>query len=366
MSDNTRNFYGRSPGLVEERYMASVFGAFRAAVEEHLPVAVVNDWNLNEADLARYKVLILPNTACLDARQIEAVDRFVRDGGGLVASLDTSLFDEFGTPRDNFALAEVLGVDYRDIPDASEPSKGAIDENFAKSIGPDYWEKRKNVFDFRQDPGSFLNQGWMKTYVGDEPVTFKGAAVRVAARDGSSILGSLRVKSVAGAPTMPGAVTRSHGKVRVVYLASGFDSAYYLYPYQRLVLKHAIAWAASAPPPIAVEAPMCVHTTLMRQAGADGERLIVHLFSDLNTTAHHALPVDEVPLREEVVPIRDIRIRLAPNYRFRRVQLEPEGWDLEVEKTPEGTVVVVPRLDVHAMVVGELLNNPVAGVPGTR
>ena len=36
MSDNTRNFYGRDrPDRVEERYMADVFGTFRAAVEEH-------------------------------------------------------------------------------------------------------------------------------------------------------------------------------------------------------------------------------------------------------------------------------------------------------------------------------------------
>jgi len=37
MSDNSRNFYGRSAGLVEQRYMSSVFGAFRTMVEEHLP-----------------------------------------------------------------------------------------------------------------------------------------------------------------------------------------------------------------------------------------------------------------------------------------------------------------------------------------
>ena len=53
MSDNTRNFYGRSAGLVEERYMANVFGTFRAMVEEHLPVNLINDWNLNTADLSR-------------------------------------------------------------------------------------------------------------------------------------------------------------------------------------------------------------------------------------------------------------------------------------------------------------------------
>src|SRR5471032_3095818 len=103
MIDNTRNFYGRSAGRVEERYMASVFGTFRAAVEEHLPMTVINDWNLTSADLARYKVLILPNTACLDDAQVAAIEEYVRNGGGLVASLDTSLFDEFGTPRENFA-----------------------------------------------------------------------------------------------------------------------------------------------------------------------------------------------------------------------------------------------------------------------
>ena len=77
MSDNTRNFYGRSAGQVEERYMAAVLGTFRAAVEEHLPVTVINDWNLNAADLAPYKVLILPNTACLDDAQVAAVEQFV-------------------------------------------------------------------------------------------------------------------------------------------------------------------------------------------------------------------------------------------------------------------------------------------------
>ncbi|MFO0843643.1 MAG: beta-galactosidase trimerization domain-containing protein [Gemmataceae bacterium] len=353
MSDNTRNFYGRSAGRVEERYMANVFGAFRAAVEEHLPVTVVNDWNLNDADLAKYRALVLPNTACLDRDQVAAVERFVRNGGGLVASLDTSLFDEFGNPRDNFALADVFGVSYRGLPDEA-PAKGDLDVNFAKSIPADYWEKPKSVFDFRQDVSSLLNQGKMKTYVGDQPVTFKGAAVRVAAK-GATAIGTLKAKAGLGAE-FPAVLTRAHGKGRVVYLAAAFDAAYYLYayPYQRLVLKHAIRHAAGGPPPVAVEAPMCVHSTVMRQAKGGKERLVVHLFSDLNTTAHHALPGDDVPLREEVVPIRDVRVTFRPGYTLKGVRLEPEGLDLAVERTADGARVTVPRLHVHAMVVAEL------------
>lgn len=359
MSDNTRNFYGRSAGLVEERYMANVFGTFRATLEEHLPVTVINDWNLTANDLQRYKVLILPNTACLDARQVAAIEQYVRQGGGLVASLDASIFDEFGTPRNNFALADVFGVDYRGLPAVTPDVREELDVNFAKAIGPDYWEKRKHVFDFQQDPASFLNQGKMRTYVGPDLVTFKGPAVRVAVRPGTQTIGTLRAKGVAAAPEMPGVVTHEYGKGRVVYLPAGFDAAYYLYsyPYQRLILRHAIQWAAAGPPPLTVDAPMCVHATLLRQTrqtAAGAERLVLHLFSDLNTTAHHALPQDDVPLREEVVPIHNIRVNFAPSYRFRRLHLEPEGLELEAEITPQGTTVIVPRLDVHSMVVGEL------------
>jgi len=356
MSDNTRNFYGRAAGLVEERYMASVFGVFRAGVEEHQVLTVINDWNLNRADLAPFKVLILANTACLDDAQVAAVEQFVAGGGGLVASLDTSLFDELGNPRPNFALARVLGVEHRGPIEASG-GREELDVNFAKAIGPDYWEKRKNVFDFKQDVGSFLNRGRMPAYVGANDVTLKGPAVRVILKSPSAkVVGTLRVKTGAGLPEVPGVVSHTYGRGRVVYLAGGFDSAYYLYayPYQRVLLKNATDWVASGPAPVTVEAPMCVHSTLMRQSKDGAERLILHLYSDLNTTAFHALPNDDVPLREEVVPIRDIRVTFAPGYRLGRVHLEPEGQDLKVERAPGGPSVVVPRLDIHSMVVGEL------------
>jgi hypothetical protein len=103
MSDNTRNFYCRDSGAVEDRYLSNVLGVFRTALEEHLPVTLINDWNLNPDDLKGYRVLVMPNTACLD-RQATAVTKFVQDGGGLVASTDVSAFNEFGDNRPNFAL----------------------------------------------------------------------------------------------------------------------------------------------------------------------------------------------------------------------------------------------------------------------
>lgn len=107
-----------------------MFGFFRAVLEEHLPVTLVNDWNLTPEDLAGYKVLVLPNAACLDDRQCDAVRAFVARGGGVVASLDTGLCDEFGTPRKTPALADVLGVNHKGTAVAGKVGE-TIDENFA-------------------------------------------------------------------------------------------------------------------------------------------------------------------------------------------------------------------------------------------
>ena len=54
------------------------------------------------------------------------------------------------------------------------------------------------------------------------------------------------MKSSEGEPEVPGVVAHTYGRGRVVYFAGGFDSAYYLYayPYQRLLIKNAIDWAA--------------------------------------------------------------------------------------------------------------------------
>ncbi len=240
-----------------------------------------------------------------------------------------------------------------------------LDVNFARSIGPDYWEKRKDVFDFKQETSSFLNRGRMPTHgLARRPASPSKAP---SCRAGHPLIdagckgGPAHCKVKSGgedgpSADAPGVVSHTFGRGRVVYLAAGFDSAYYLYayPYQRLLLANAIDWAASAPAPVTVEAPMCVHSTLMRQSTGGSERLIVHLYSDLNTTAFHALPNDDVPLREEIVPIHDIRITFAKGYRLGRVHLEPEGRDLEVKTTSAGSAAVVPNLDIHAMVVAEL------------
>src|SRR2546421_2474746 len=76
VSEQTRQFYAYQD--IAERFLPHVFGVFRAGLEEHLPLALVNDWDLNAAELGKYKVLVLANAAALSDVQVQAVRQFVR------------------------------------------------------------------------------------------------------------------------------------------------------------------------------------------------------------------------------------------------------------------------------------------------
>ena len=87
-------------------------GMYHALVENHIPFDMVNDMLLDEESLKLYKLLILPNIAVLSDVQCAQLRRFVQAGGSLVATFETSLYDETGRRRPDFALKDLFGVSY--------------------------------------------------------------------------------------------------------------------------------------------------------------------------------------------------------------------------------------------------------------
>lgn len=57
--------------------------------------------------------MIVPNGAYLASGACEAIRAFVRGGGSLVATFETSRYDEWGDPRSDFALADLFGASAR-------------------------------------------------------------------------------------------------------------------------------------------------------------------------------------------------------------------------------------------------------------
>ena len=356
MSDNTNNFYGGTAGATEERYLANVLGMFRACIEEHIPVEIICDWNLTAANLGKYKVVMLPNSACISDAGVAAIREYVSAGGGLISSADASLYDEYGDGREDFALSDVFGVHYRTELTSTLDTTG-LDPNFAKVVGADYIAKARNAYTYGLVPGGAFDFPEVKPLNGPEPLRFKGPANFVVMGNDRATTLSTITAIEPGKQIFAGAVLNTVGQGKSVYLAAALDHGYYMYPYPyyRYLLKRAIGLVASGPQPTVVTAPKCVQTSTMRQDTPEGrERLVVHLFNNVNTTANHAYPIDDVPLREETIPIHDIKVAFRAE-NIARVHLQPEGTELAVTKNAEGlSEVTVPKLDMHSMVVAEL------------
>jgi hypothetical protein len=321
VSEQTRQFASFSD--IRERFLPPVLGTFRAMLEEHLPVNLLTDLELTEDSLARYRVLILPDCIALSDAQVRSVRRFVEAGGGLVASGESSLADELGRARKDFALADLFGTSHQ-----------------GRQVGTARLSLTKDL------P---FTDGRLNRLVPGTGVTFRGPILSI--REPTSAKVAWR-RTVEGGKSQPGALFRNVGKGRVVYLASALDAALWShsYPYQRLLLTGAIAWAAASPPPVRVKAPMCVQMSCYSRKQGKTTETIVHLFNNVVTTAHHGQPSAEVPLREEIVPIHQLRIVFTGSLP-RRVFSQPENKELPMRRTGETVTVVVPKLELHSMVV---------------
>src|SRR5260370_33982325 len=141
-SEQTRQFYAYKD--IAERFLPPVFGVFRAALEEHLPLNLINDWDVAKDELARYRVVVLANAAALSNEQAEAIRQYVRDGGGLVATAERSLFDAVGRPRHDFPLPDLFGVSYLHRPKPPD-KRPELDANFQITVNEDYWKQRTGV-----------------------------------------------------------------------------------------------------------------------------------------------------------------------------------------------------------------------------
>jgi hypothetical protein len=69
----------------------------QALIQAQVPFGLIFDEDL--AHLSRYKAVILPNSECLSDEQLTFVRRYVEDGGGLVATRYTGIYDDWGRLR---------------------------------------------------------------------------------------------------------------------------------------------------------------------------------------------------------------------------------------------------------------------------
>lgn len=85
-------------------------GMYYSLLEGRFLFDFVHEDDLTEEALKNYEALILPNVALLSNDQAGSLRSFVERGGSLLATFETGLYDEWGKPRSDFALADIFDV----------------------------------------------------------------------------------------------------------------------------------------------------------------------------------------------------------------------------------------------------------------
>jgi hypothetical protein len=318
----------QSQTLAKAACDAAQNGWCQALVEARIPYEFVDDRLLAKA--ARFRVLVLPDLRALSEQQCAQLRDFVRKGGRVVATGQTSLYDEAGRRRTNFALADLFGCDFA----------GQIDEPV------------KNSYLTLRRPHPLL-----AGIEGTPRVVATSQQIHVRPHD-KQLQPLTLVPSYPDLPmerlvmtepetAIPAVFCRTVGKGRVVYFPSNLDATFWdlLVGDHLMLLKNAVEWAADEPPPLTVSGPGVVDLAYWRQE----KSLTVHL---VNLTNPMML---KGPLRE-ILPAGpfEVSLRLPPGAVPRVVTLLESGTPAAYRRDGDRLIVTVPRVALHEVVAVEL------------
>jgi len=331
-SDTTANFYaGSSAQLIDiDRVReasnvgdldAEFSGVSETLMRAHVPFDVIDDASLEREPLDRYQAIFLPNVACMSDAVAGRLRAYVEGGGTIFSTFETSLYDDTGNHRPDFALADLFGAH----------SEGKI-------AGPTHW-------DFMKPSGSDpLLEGMSRDLV---PTTTYH--VRASAADGRALLWFTkplrgRYDGVPDVSDEPALLVRCSGKGASIYysgdLGAGIDE-FHMPEWMRLAGN---VVSQAAPPEVRVEgAPGSVEVVLRSQN--QGKRWLVHL---VNYTGGMTRPI------QEITPLHDVRISLPASRTFRRAFTLYHPQTLALTKDAKGRQhVSLPKLEEYEVVVLE-------------
>ncbi len=132
-SARTRDWIGRDQS---PNYYQSVQGAHKALVYEHLGFGFLFDESLTLDKLKQYPVVCLPNAGILSEKEVCLFRQYVEDGGSLLITGQSGMFDTMGTPLNESVLSDLVGAKV----------KGLLK-------GDDYWMRFPNTFKADEDEG---------------------------------------------------------------------------------------------------------------------------------------------------------------------------------------------------------------------
>jgi hypothetical protein len=296
----------------------------QALLDEHIQYDIVR---LTE-DLSRYQGLILAEQTALSEAEVTALRAYVQNGGRLLATAGSSLVDERGAKRPEFALADVFGVRY----------SGPLPADFVYlRLKEDDLKSAVTALPILVDQHALLVTPTAARVLADlvEPESLRTDATTILWGDAPPD----------AALSHPGLSINTFGKGTCWYLpvplrAGGMPNVWV----KRLM--RVLARNLVPEPKLTSSAPPGVEVTLNRQ----GARLVLHLVN------YHAGDTDRLSFGQNGTILRgitiDLHLKRLGLTKVNRVFAAPKG-DLRFAVTDEWLRIDAPDLSIHSVIVIE-------------
>jgi hypothetical protein len=326
-SQQTGTFYGgtQKHQKVEEHEL----GMYQALVEARIPFEMAHDGLLDAENIDRYKLLILPNIAALSDAQCDQLRSYVKRGGSLLATFETSLYDQNGKPRGEFGLKDLFGVSYA----------GKVERDIKNSYMRIEAATKHPVLRGLEDAGRIIN-------------TVQRVDVNPAAQFAPPPL--TRIPSYPDLPmeevypripqtNIPELFLREMGQSRIAYFPGDIDRTFWelLALDHSKLLRNTINWALNEPAIVTVEGPGVLDVTVWTQA----QSMTVHLVNLTNPMMMKG------PFRELIpTSAQQLRVRLPDGKTARDVRLLVADKPIDFQPANSAVSLVVPSILDHEVV----------------
>lgn len=330
-SQQTAAFYGGP--RAQEKVEQHILGAYHALVEARIPFDMVHDRTLDPERIARYRVLILPNVAALSEEQCRQLRTYAERGGGLVATFETSLYDEWGALRRDFGLADLFGASFQ----------GRVQGPMRNTYLRLEHETRHPLLRGLEAAPRIIHGVWRlevrpRAPLGSSPITLIPSYPDLPMEEVYP-----RVEKT----DIPEAYLREFGRGRVAYFPWDIDRTFWevMSPDHGRLFANAVDWAAGEERPVQVEGPGVLDLAYWRQQNS----VTLHLVNLTNPMMMKG------PYRE-VIPVgpQRVRMRLPEASRVREVRLLVAGGAPAWKQQGGWLELTVPSIGIHEVVAAEL------------
>ncbi|RYF77107.1 MAG: hypothetical protein EOO39_04770 [Cytophagaceae bacterium] len=332
-SEQTDRNYGGKPW--QQKSGDHLDGIYHTLVESRIPFDMVNDRLLTPDDLGRFKLLILPNIASLSDAQCAQLQAFVDGGGSVVATFETSLYDEEGNPRTDFGLANLFGVSY------AKQVEGPLRNSYLHLRHDAKNNQTKQILNGLADTPRIINAIYKVdvTPVGTfpSPVTLIPTYPDLPMEDVYPRVAETDTREL---------YLRQVGKGRVAYIPGDLDRSFWqlMNTDHGQLLQNVIQWALDEEPIVAVKGPGVIDVNVWRQA----KSMTVHLVNLTNPMMMKG------PFRELIPVAAQVTIAVPTGAKVTGVKLLMSGQKLAFAVKAGKLSVNVPRILDHEIVALDL------------